>query len=134
MSDCVLCGEDTEALQGAPWLSFKGNAICSGCYVGLIGPIYRMAGYGDGGMIHLLFDSLLRTGHNRKHRVRMSQYRSTLKKLLHKYKFSCVHCGSRDEATLTIDHIKPVSKGGTDDFDNLQILCKSCNSRKGNRE
>lgn len=34
---------------------------------------------------------------------------------------------------LTIDHITPRSKGGTDDPDNLQLLCGACNSTKGDR-
>ena len=43
----------------------------------------------------------------------------------------CKHCGIT--YNITIDHIKPISKGGTNDLDNLQPLCKSCNSRKGTR-
>ena len=34
---------------------------------------------------------------------------------------------------MTIDHIIPRSRGGTDDPDNLQLLCGACNSTKGNR-
>ena len=34
---------------------------------------------------------------------------------------------------MTIDHIHPRSKGGTDDPENLQLLCGACNSMKGNR-
>jgi hypothetical protein len=34
---------------------------------------------------------------------------------------------------LTVDHIKSRYDGGTDDLDNLQILCRSCNSTKGIR-
>ncbi len=34
---------------------------------------------------------------------------------------------------LTVDHIVPQSKGGGDELENLQLLCHSCNSTKGNR-
>ena len=32
---------------------------------------------------------------------------------------------------LTVDHIVPQSKGGSDHPDNLQLLCGACNSKKG---
>ena len=32
---------------------------------------------------------------------------------------------------LTVDHIVPKSRGGTDHLDNLQLLCNACNSMKG---
>ena len=50
-------------------------------------------------------------------------------KVFEKYGEFCQICGSEDN--LTIDHIVPISKGGTSDLDNLQPLCKSCNSSKG---
>lgn len=45
--------------------------------------------------------------------------------------YACVHCGTNKD--LTIDHIYPESKGGTKVFENLQTLCRSCNSRKGTK-
>ena len=46
--------------------------------------------------------------------------------------YRCVECGASvdDGATLHIDHIIPVSKGGSDELDNLQTLCKDCNLNK----
>ncbi len=34
---------------------------------------------------------------------------------------------------MEIDHRTPLALGGTDEPDNLQILCQHCNSRKGDR-
>lgn len=33
---------------------------------------------------------------------------------------------------MTLDHIKPVSKGGKNDIENLQTMCEPCNNSKGN--
>lgn len=43
--------------------------------------------------------------------------------------FTCRHCGVRRH--LSVDHIIAESKGGPMTLDNLQTLCRSCNSRKG---
>ena len=44
--------------------------------------------------------------------------------------YKCAYCGS--DHSPEIDHIHPVSKGGNSVDDNLQVLCKACNSSKGN--
>ncbi len=46
----------------------------------------------------------------------------------------CTECG--EELTwndFTIDHINPHSKGGRSEIDNASLLCRNCNSSKGNR-
>jgi hypothetical protein len=44
---------------------------------------------------------------------------------------ACVRCRTTDD--LTLDHIHPWSLGGPDTADNLRVLCRSCNSSKGDR-
>lgn len=34
----------------------------------------------------------------------------------------------------TVDHIIPLKYGGTDTLDNVQLLCKHCNSAKGTKQ
>lgn len=50
--------------------------------------------------------------------------------------FRCVLCGmsAANGTTLHVDHIVPVSKGGTNDRDNLRALCAECNVGRGARE
>jgi hypothetical protein len=50
--------------------------------------------------------------------------------------FTCQQCGAspRNKQTtiIEVDHVMPVSKGGTNDKSNLQTLCDVCNSGKSN--
>lgn len=49
-------------------------------------------------------------------------------------KFRCKHCNQLFYDTeLTVDHITPWSKGGRTVLSNAQLLCRACNSAKGNR-
>jgi len=45
--------------------------------------------------------------------------------------FTCQYCGSREH--LTIDHVKPASKGGPWTWTNLTTACAPCNTKKGDK-
>lgn len=47
------------------------------------------------------------------------------------YEWKCLRCNK--QVALTKDHICPLSRGGGNSIDNIQPLCRSCNSRKGTR-
>jgi 5-methylcytosine-specific restriction endonuclease McrA len=51
--------------------------------------------------------------------------------LCNKYNNRCAACGK--PAKLTVDHIVPLIQGGTNYIENIQPLCRSCNSRKFTR-
>jgi 5-methylcytosine-specific restriction endonuclease McrA len=51
-----------------------------------------------------------------------------------RYSYRCLCCGEREpDIKLTVDHVQPISKGGSNTIDNIQPLCGSCNARKNAR-
>lgn len=52
------------------------------------------------------------------------------KNILRRDNHRCQYCG-KTEPMLTVDHIHPRSKGGTDSWDNLVAACVKCNNKKG---
>ena len=52
--------------------------------------------------------------------------------------YTCQFCGRAERdlgfrECLTRDHVVPLSRGGTNEWDNVVTACSSCNTRKGNR-
>lgn len=79
------------------------------------------------------FSQELLAAHKKRERARMTRdYRVAIMK---RDNYTCQKCGKYmpDEVGLQIDHIIPVSKGGTSDAENLQVLCSKCNGRKSNK-
>ena len=56
------------------------------------------------------------------------------KAILERDGYRCVYCGRRKEdgVELTVDHITPKDKGGTNTIENGQTLCMQCNLMKKN--
>ena len=68
-----------------------------------------------------------------KEKIRGDISNSKRMRILKKANFRCQLCGAdATDRKLHIDHIIPISKGGTSKEDNLQILCSYCNQGKGN--
>jgi 5-methylcytosine-specific restriction endonuclease McrA len=47
------------------------------------------------------------------------------------YNGKCLRCSQAKP--LTVDHVMPLSMGGTNDIANIQPLCHACNASKGTR-
>jgi ATP adenylyltransferase len=55
--------------------------------------------------------------------------------ILKRAKFHCELCGvSAEDKALEVDHIIPRNHGGSDETNNLQALCYSCNAMKRDRD
>ena len=48
-----------------------------------------------------------------------------------KYDGRCAYCGKELGTRWHVDHIQPLSRGGSDDIGNMNPACIRCNLRKG---
>jgi 5-methylcytosine-specific restriction endonuclease McrA len=59
--------------------------------------------------------------------------RSKRQKLIAEYGYYCFWCGkSLTEDAITIEHLYPKSRGGSNSLENLRLACKPCNQSRGN--
>ena len=61
-----------------------------------------------------------------------SQWAKIRQRILKRDSYCCQQCG-QDNGKLHVDHIIPRRLGGTDNDQNLQVLCQKCNLSKGGR-
>jgi len=69
--------------------------------------------------------------HNHRARAKGSLskfHKKYISQLLADYNHQCVYCGS--DKKLTVDHLIPIVRGGSNDYNNLTLACLSCNSAK----
>ena len=71
-----------------------------------------------------------RGGINKGKGITLAQWHGIIKR----QKYRCYWCRYKFSVDrLTIDHVTPVSKGGSHDDSNIVASCKPCNSSKGDR-
>lgn len=57
---------------------------------------------------------------------------SSKETILQKTNGRCAYCGKKlSLGKMTKDHIKPLSRGGKNDLNNIVAACRSCNEKKG---
>ncbi|MGH2843603.1 MAG: HNH endonuclease [Solirubrobacteraceae bacterium] len=61
-----------------------------------------------------------------------AEWRRQRQRALERDGHRCTQCGSRMH--LTVDHIVPVSQGGSHDLSNLATLCETCHHSKTGRQ
>ena len=84
--------------------------------------------FGAGGVFHPdLVERIAVSG-----RAKPARYQDRRPELYAHQSGACNGCGEKlPERLMAVDHIRPRSKGGTDELANLQLLCSYCNSVKG---
>lgn len=56
----------------------------------------------------------------------------TRRNLMYRDHYKCQYCGEKT-IDLTIDHVIPRSRGGSDSWENVVACCQKCNVKKGDR-
>ncbi|GIX31575.1 MAG: hypothetical protein KatS3mg124_2047 [Porticoccaceae bacterium] len=63
-----------------------------------------------------------------------TQHPLTNRALFARDHYLCMYCGAPGKpGELTRDHVVPLSRGGTDRWENVVAACRRCNQRKGNK-
>lgn len=117
---CISCG----GLPASEYFNLDNSILlCHLCAENIM-EIVHMARYGE--YIRRDNKPKIRNGYAKK------KIPANLRAQVHeKHEYKCVTCGTQKD--LTCDHIKPESLGGETVLDNLQTMCKSCNSSKGTK-
>jgi 5-methylcytosine-specific restriction endonuclease McrA len=66
-------------------------------------------------------------------RMNSKQKKQAKTKLIDRFGSVCFWCSKPLSATQrTIDHLIPLSQGGSNNFENLRLACPCCNKERGN--
>lgn len=115
----------------------RGGKFCVNFYP--TGPSYYINGMNSGSRHKItLADAIIAANSpqinklHRRTRQRKSSYKGIRRRLL-KQNPLCYWCKKQLTASsATVDHVIPLSKGGTNGFDNFVLACKACNTDRRN--
>lgn len=65
----------------------------------------------------------------RRRTTNLMLWKVIIRAVLKRDNYTCHYCGDRS-GDFEIDHMIPVSRGGSDDLDNLVTSCRTCNRQK----
>ncbi|MES5423718.1 HNH endonuclease [Lacticaseibacillus paracasei] len=65
----------------------------------------------------------------RLYNINVKMWKQVRKRVFERDAYTCVYCG-RIGGKLEIDHIIPISHGGTNEMANLATACRRCNRQK----
>jgi hypothetical protein len=122
---CKLCGGDVWAER-----VYEKNGVCEDCATWVANELWRA----HSGEPHPVFAPEEYAGYFAKlgrPAVKAPISEKLRWQVFERDEFACRSCGSR--SFLRADHIVPESKGGPTTLANLQTLCETCNTRKGDR-
>lgn len=77
--------------------------------------------------------ALIRNRRAREANVEGSHTQNDVYDMLLDQNFKCNYCEESIAASFHVDHIIPITRLGKNSRENLQLLCKSCNSSKNNK-
>lgn len=93
---------------------------------------YKTYGYGKVSLDAYIGRNKVKLSSPRLYNVDVKLWYSILKIIFERDNYTCAYCGSVG-GKLEGDHIIPVSKGGTNELDNLTTSCRKCNRQKKNK-
>jgi hypothetical protein len=135
----LLLGQ--ERPTNAPWVDYAPEAwltLVAGAHRGLID--LALEDLDEAGLVYVVADRVylreltnftLPTAATHVERERARITLAVRRRVIARDGALCRFCGVTDD--LTIDHVLALTRGGTSDDDNLAILCRPCNSRKGTK-
>ena len=121
--------------ERAIWLQHK-DEICKDCNAFIKSEGYKLSTTKDKDIEAMILGIVDNRHVDPKRRFTEDDKAELLSKLTPNEKglYKCNECHQHFAADeLTVDHIKPWSLGGPTVLSNAQLLCRTCNSRKGNR-